>query len=417
MKKITTLLLVVLAALFFSCGKDDDGTKLPTVTTLLTIKVNQIYLDNSTQSAYVIASKADGTLLAYKEITNDTTITLETEEEGITEFTATLFQNRTNDPNPPTLFLNSYPETPVGGTWTLGHNPFTLIPGSAALIIEGTGEVADWPKITSSAEGGALFEEFNGGLRASFSLFHELFTMPTLAIYQSLLDNQVRYYYNAEMQTGTTVYAQHADLPVIPSPTIIDFGEKGVAYYAVGGRVAAADNRTYDLPISFDYDIPATQTEQYIPQGVFNKYFTYCGGQLPNSGHSFSTSFYSDAVETNFTYPNFDFEVNATANSFDISTDDDISEIAVFFTYGSEVNWQVRVPNKNSFSFNLPTLPTELMNDFSTLSNPLTYSLSNGYRYDPPRSTTEFYEKLYPESNGNTNSQPPYGRLEIITKQ
>jgi hypothetical protein len=414
--KFRLLYLATIALLFCACSKDDDqGTTVPTSTTLLSVKVNETFIGTGNPEAYIFASKADGTLLDFQQITNDTTIILKTEESDITDFTATVVVNRSNDPNAPKPYLNSIPEVPAESQWYLnGPNPNVMPLRTATLIIEGTGATADWPETASSAAGVDILQPNNGNLQASFTLRQDFLTLPTLVIYKSLLDNQVRYFYDEAMPTDIPFYVQHTDLPTIPSPTIINFGETGTTYYAVVGIVTTPDNRKFSLPISDDFDIPANETEQYIPPGLFDEYYTFCGGSLPNGQHLFGSSYYTDAVETNFTYPNFDFQVDATATGFNFSTSDDLSEFLVHYKIGPEVNWVVNSPKKDNVSFTIPTLPTELITAFSMLAQPLDYVDSHGYRYDPPRTTTQFYGNLYLESNIPVTAQP-YTRLDVIT--
>lgn len=397
--------------LCFACGKDDD-TKSHSPTTLLTVEIDENYLTDSTVTAgYVIASKSDGTLLDYKPFVNGSTITLETDEADISELTATIFLNRIN--SSPQLL--SYPKTPAGGTWWLVPDDFSgntgPVVGTAEMLIEGTGTLAQSPFYVNGASAGVNLDLSNNGMKASFNLRTDDPTVPVLAIYQSTLDNQVRYFFDDALPVGQTITKQHADLPIITSPMTIDFGAGDMSNYYISGVVASPSNSKALLSISEANAITTQFTEHYVPQGVFDEYYVYAIGDLPNSNAKFSSFIYSETLETTFGYPEFDYDVETVADGFDFITASGFSHFFVEFTNSAGVIWTIGSPAIMSGSFRFPTLPTEVLDAHSELSEEFNYHDTGAIRYEPARPVSAFYENLFPAPG---TLQPSFTRLDIL---
>lgn len=243
--------LVAFISLFLSCGKDDDSKSGSPV--LLTVHVDESFLTDSTVlAAYVIASKADGTMLDFQQVSNSSMITLETDEVGIDEFMASLYISRANL----STVLLSYPQVPTGSTWWLypddfGGNPSPTV-ASAELLIEGTG--GGLASLSPFSVNGALaiqeIENVSDHLKTVFSIKNNDPTLPVLAIYRSSLDDQVRYFFDGALPIGQTTTVQQADLPIIATPMVIDFGAGTDVLYSLSGVVQTPSNDLTKLEIS-----------------------------------------------------------------------------------------------------------------------------------------------------------------------
>jgi hypothetical protein len=425
MKNYRFLLVWVVMLGFFACKKEEnmaeENPKLLNPAMLLTVHISADYFEDASQTGYIVASKEDGTTLDYKLIENGATVTLETYEGNIADFTATLVVNRPNNLEQKGLRLYSYLEMPVGGAWWLEYPSYLDFDGSfpvgwSNIVIEGCGTIAPSPLVFSSIGNGSGSSNADNNLQIGFPINTSQPTVPALAVYSSNLDNQVRYFFQDALPIGETTSVQHADLPIIASPTSIDFDTDAQLSYGISGLVAQPGSNPKRLFLYNLYGNLSGTQQFYLPSNVFEKYHAGASGWLPDDGRSFSTSIYSETLPTSFTYPDFDFEVEGSGTEFTFNSSSDLSHFFVRFknTAINDFAWEFGSIAKPTVKFKLPTVPPEVLNAYNLTSLPVVYRNCTGVRITPAQPAAAFYKNLYPSPETVTSPQGYYREDAIL---
>jgi hypothetical protein len=415
MKTKANSIIVIFVALIFGCKKDEvDNVIISPPNIIFEARIGDNYFKEIEHDGYIFLSREDGSLIDFKMISNNDIVFFSSDDTTLTDFTVTIAANRLHPlPDSNGIQLNSYIAVPVGSIWRLDKiiRISEPIESTANVRIKNAGEITYSPlEVWGSNSMGNSLDNSNG------DLLLKLFTnLPTsiLAIYQSKIDNKIRFLYKDEILIGETLAVEQNSLPIIDTPITIDVGQNEFDGLNILGYPIGGSKRPFGLSRLTNV---TGITQHYFPTELFNRFLSYGHGWLSNDTR-FYTKKTTTLIEPVFSIPDYDYEVVGNDSGF-VLTSNSVFDYATI-CYRKEngfVTWRTTGEAKSNISFEFPDIPTEVLNDYSALSNQLTFSNAYGYKNTPSIPYLEFLGNQF-RLDSTFVSEIKNERIDIIIKK